>query len=69
MTVEWTYDNPNGDEIEIDPMDYEGMTEAQIESAIYNECVRRAKAQATCYVSGLDDAVREIRESIEKGGE
>ena len=69
MTVEWAYDNPNGDEIEIDPLDYEGMTEAQIESAIYNECVRRAKAQAACYVSGLAEVVRDIRESIEKGGE
>ncbi len=69
MTIEWTYDNPNGDEIEIDPMDFEGKTEKQIEDAIYLECLKHAKAQATCYVSGLDDVVREIREAIEKGGE
>lgn len=63
IEVEWNSDCPTSGLIEVDPTDYSGMTQSEVLGALYLECLRSARANASCYVIQIDRVVKEIMEA------
>lgn len=60
MRIQWRYDVPAGEEIEVDVSDFEGKSAAEVEKAIVLLCIEDLRASARCYIPQLDAAVRAI---------